>query len=84
MINLYRVCGSRNEASLLNMPKQGQEVEDYYKEEEANEKSPACKERLAPYIIDPLKRYKVAWDMALGLLYLVLFWMDPYIIAFRF
>ena len=84
MIGLYRVCGSRNEASLLNMPKQGQEVEDYTEEEDSNDMGPSCKERLTPYIINPESRYKVAWDMALGLLYLVLFWMDIYIIAFRF
>ena len=39
---------------------------------------------MANYIIDPKNKYKVAWDMCMGLTYLSVFFMDPVIYAFHF
>ena len=48
------------------------------------EKQLSCRACLAPYIINPLNRYKVAWDMALGILYLVCYFLDPVLLVFEF
>ena len=40
--------------------------------------------KFAPYVIDPLHRYKLAWDTAIGILYFVAFFLDAYILAFVF
>ena len=39
---------------------------------------------IAPYIIDPFNKYKVAWDMLIGIIYLVTLILDPIILAFNF
>ena len=44
----------------------------------------SCKERIAPYIIDPLNKYKVMWDVSIGLIYLMSFLLDPIVFAFKF
>ena len=44
----------------------------------------SCKEVIAPYIIDPFNKYKVAWDMLIGMIYLVTLILDPLILAFNF
>ena len=42
-----------------------------------------CREKLAPYIVDPMNSYKVAWDIIIGLVYLEAYTIDPYILAFH-
>ena len=44
----------------------------------------SCSEIIAPYIIDPLNRYKLAWDIIMGGFYFISYIIDPYIIADHF
>ena len=39
---------------------------------------------MAPYVIDPMNRYKVFWDLSLGFVYLLSYLMDPFIFAQHF
>ena len=41
-------------------------------------------EKVAPYIINPRSKYKIAWDMLLGFFYLIVFWLDPLVFVFAF
>ena len=43
-----------------------------------------CREIIAPYIIDPLNRYKLTWDLVMGVFYLISYIIDPYIYADHF
>ena len=36
---------------------------------------------MAPYIIEPMNRYKMAWDLCVGLLFLFSYFLDPFILA---
>ena len=40
--------------------------------------------KIAPYIIDPKNKYKVAWDLAIGIIYLLSYITDPIAFAFKF
>ena len=59
------------------------EVRNFEPEEEEVERW-SCARKFAPYVIDPLHRYKLAWDTAIGCLYFVAFFLDAYILAFVF
>ena len=39
---------------------------------------------MAPYIINPMNRYKVTWDLSLGFVYLLSYLVDPYVVAFNY
>lgn len=39
---------------------------------------------IAPYVINPMNRYKVFWDLSLGFVYLLSYLMDPFIFAQHF
>lgn len=52
--------------------------------EEQNKAPLTLGEAIAPYIINPMNRYKVLWDLSLGHVYLLSFLMDPYTLAFHF
>jgi len=41
------------------------------------------RQRIAPYIVDPMHSYKVAWDVLIALVYMVAYSIDPYILAFH-
>ena len=71
LILLMQVCGGRTAEPIANDP-------DY--EEPVIRKS--CREKIAPYILDPRNRYKVAWDVFMGDVYLLTYVMDPLIVAF--
>ena len=43
---------------------------------------PSWRERLAPHIINPMNSKKMAWDLIIGLLYAVMYFLEPYIFAF--
>jgi len=53
--------------------------------DEANQMQPhkTCKEKIAPYIIVPSNPYKLAWDSLVGLVYLMAYTTDPYVLAFH-
>ena len=70
---LYRVCSNRTT----------EEVHPEY-EEPFETKRPTCLERIAPYVIDPNNRYKVAFDIFLAGIYMLTYWLDPIILAFHF
>ena len=46
--------------------------------------SSSIRERIAPYVINPMNRYKVTWDLSLGVVYLAGYLMDPFIFALHF
>ena len=73
IIVLFKICG--NNAEKDTGPK------ERYKEEKVRF---SCKEKFAPYIINPLNKYKMLWDFIMGILYLITFFVDPYISAFLF
>ena len=37
-----------------------------------------------PYIIDPRNKYKVGWDVFIGLIYQACYIIDPYVFAANF
>ena len=41
-------------------------------------------EKFAPYIIDPMNKYKVAWDLLIGFIYLLSYMFDPVVLGFEF
>lgn len=43
-----------------------------------------CRERIAPYIIDPMSPYKIAWDMFMGVCYLYAIVIDPFVYSEHF
>ena len=73
-----QVCGGKlsSEDSLIS--KRGMRLED------ENRASLSIRERIAPYVINPMNRYKVTWDLTLGILYLAGYLMDPFILALHF
>lgn len=72
LIVLFQICGNKTLGSAKSA---------YFKEESVNL---SCKERIAPYIINPYNKYKVMWDLAQGLIYLMSFLLDPIVFAFKF
>ena len=85
MVNLYRLCGGDNQKSMKKTA-DGSQFEEYDDNDFEKEiaKTHSCKESLAPYIINPKNKYKVAWDMCMGFVYLFAYFMDPFIFAFHF
>lgn len=47
-------------------------------------KSRTCRGYMAPYVIDPMSRWKVLWDFNLGIIYMLAYFSDPLILAFKF
>ena len=45
-------------------------------------KNCSCKGAVAPYIIDPKNKYKVMWDLFIGIIYLLSYLVDPVVFAF--
>jgi len=43
-----------------------------------------CWERIAPYVIKPNNYMKVFWDIAIGIVYLLCFWLDPFLMGSDF
>ena len=43
-----------------------------------------CRAKFAPYIIDPMNKYKILWDILMGILYQLAYIIDPVILAFEF
>mgnify|MGYP001038952789 FL=1 len=39
---------------------------------------------MAPHVIDPLNKYKVTWDLLIGVIYLISYMLDPVVLAFKF
>ena len=72
MIVLFSICGNKS----IDKGKK-----NFFKEKK---KRLRCHERLAPYIIDPMNKYKVGWDLVMGLVYLVSYVIDPIFLAFKF
>ena len=77
LIVLLIICGKSYDMARL----ENESVKD--DEENAANKN-GCRKRLAPYIIDPMHRYKLAWDLFVGLLFLVSYFLDPFILALWF
>ena len=72
LIVLFQICGNKT----LEKGKK--------KFFEKKKKPKTCRSVVAPYIIDPLNKYKVMWDLAIGLIYLLSFLLDPVVFAFKF
>ena len=72
LIVLFQICGNK---SLDNGKIK------HFKEKKAKK---TCVTRIAPYIIDPLNKYKIGWDLCLGLIYLISYILDPIVFAFKF
>ena len=58
-------------------------AEDTQLLEEVLKSAKSWKEKIAPYIIDPMNSYKLAWDIVIGLIYLLAYAIDPYVLAFH-
>ena len=43
-----------------------------------------AKERISYYIVDPMNRYKIAWDFMMGVIFLLSYIIDPVVFAFAF
>ena len=61
----------------LDLSKSGTSV--YYKLKEKT-----FKEWMAPYIMKPMSKKKITWDIIIGLIYLLTYLHDPYVLAFLF
>ena len=81
MLMLHSFTGGRKIDAIENLEKEKEKKED---EKEKEKKPPLVwYESLAFYIIDPVHRYKLMWDSAIGLLFLSAFVLDPVIYAFH-
>ena len=72
LIVLFQVCGNK---SLDD----GKKI--HYKEQKEKK---GCKEKIAPYIINPMNKYKIIWDSIISVIYLLSYIMDPIIFAFKY
>ena len=41
-----------------------------------------CVKLFAPYIIDPMSKYKLIWDLFAGFVFLFSYFLDPFIFGF--
>lgn len=73
LIVLFQICGNK-----------AVDKKSKKKYVEAKKQHRGCKEIVAPYIIDPKNKYKVAWDLTFGIIYLLSYMLDPVAIAFKF
>ena len=76
VIVLLQVCGGRA------AQKDFMASSKVFKEDKDNARSGRM--FIAPYVINPMNRYKVFWDLSLGFVYLVSYLMDPFIFANHF
>ena len=83
MVNLYRMCGGDKE-KILRQRTFADNYEEFDEADFEEHHQNTLKEKIAIYIIDPKNKYKVAWDMCMGFLYLSVYFMDPFIYAFHF
>ena len=51
---------------------------------EEKEKPKSCREKIAPYIINPMNPYAVTYDMFISFMYLVAYFSDIYVICFKY
>ena len=75
LIVLLIICGKSFDMARIDQ----ESIKD--DEEEEKNKKKGCNERFAPYIINPMHRYKLAWDVFIGLLLLFSYFLDPFISA---
>ena len=47
-------------------------------------KKKSCRESFAPYVISPFNKWKILADLIMGLIYLMTYMTDPYILCFLF
>ena len=52
--------------------------------DEEDKKKSSCVENFAYYIIDPMNPYRISFEIMMGFVYLLVFVIDPYILAARF
>ena len=52
--------------------------------EEDEGKKSSCVESFAFYIVDPMNPYRISFEIMMGFVYLLVFVIDPYILAARF
>ena len=57
---------------------------DHPELDEDEKKDQKWNEKLAFYTILPKNRYKMAWDLMAGMIYLACYFIDPYVITFEF
>lgn len=74
LIVLFQICGKNS----LDSTKKKEQYEEEEKEKVT------CTMYLAHKIIDPANKYKVMWDLSIGIVYLVSFVIDPVVFAFKF
>lgn len=55
-----------------------------YMDGEEKEKPKSCREKIAPYIINPMNPYAVTYDMFISFMYLVAYFSDIYVICFKY
>ena len=53
-------------------------------QEEEEVKTSSCVAAFAFYIIDPMNPYRITFEIMMGFVYLLVFVIDPYILAARF
>ena len=76
LIVLLRICGGH-----VNKENDAINGED---DDVVVERSITCRERIAPYVMKPDSIQKIFWDIFMGIVYLVCFWLDPFCIGTAF
>ena len=51
---------------------------------EDEKKGSSCSEWVALYTIDPTNFFKMTWDLCIGLVYLICYFLDPFVLAFKY
>lgn len=74
LIVLFQICGNKTLDD-------GEKKKEFQEEEK---ESRGCRAIIAPYIIDPLNKYKMTWDLFIGIIYLISYVLDPIVFAFKF
>ena len=77
LIVLFQICGNK---SLYD----GKDDNKKKKFEEEEPEKRGCRDIIADKIIDPVNKYKVMWDLSIGIVYLFSYILDPIVFAFKF
>ena len=77
LLILLSICGGK----LNDEDEEGNGKASYVFEND-KKKTKSCKESIAPYIISPFNKKKILWDTIIGLVYLLSYFVDPYVCCF--
>ena len=84
LLVMLKLSGGRVDPNLkIQNDEQNPHNDESEEAHDPKEKAKSCRERVAPYIINPNNPYKIAWDVLIGVVYLIAYIIDPYVFSFH-